>query len=200
MGICPLSARRFSVKRRAAASGTFNHPSFPSDRRRNLLCSWPCARPAALWHRGSHGNAGGRRTRWRLAKSHPPRPLALTDWRPIGSDQSRSANCSKSATVATSPCCVRIDRYSSTLLGGFLRRARTLRSAEQTKPGARDSWSQKKPSGCWVSMPKGASISGGKSLRFWVTMASQRPTIAATRTCRSSGSGSVGPAPMPRNR
>ena len=105
--------------------------------------------------------------------------------------QSRSANCSRSATVATSPCCVRIARYSSTLLGGFLRRARTFRSAEQTRPGARDSWFRKKSSGCWVSMPKGASVSGGKSFRFCVTIASQRPTIAAARTCRSSGSGSV---------
>jgi hypothetical protein len=72
-------------------------------------------------------------------------------------NQSRSANCSRSATVATKPYWVRIDKYSSTLLAGFLRRARTLRSAEQTRPGARDSWFRKKSRGA-VSQCRRAQV------------------------------------------
>ena len=117
-------------------------------------------------------------------------------------NQSRSANCSRSATVATKPYWVRIDKYSSTLLAGFLRRARTLRSAEQTRPGARDSWFRKKSSGCCVSMPKGASASGGKSFKGVVTLSRafvklwyrwclkpHVPRISRPRMLRTDGSG-----------
>lgn len=121
-----------------------------------LRCACLRGHPA-IQMREVHGNArspwtsrAGRRDRammmGQLTKAKPKRVRSA--WERDGANQSRSANCSRSATVATSPCCVRIDRYSSTLLGGFLRRARTLRSAEQTRPGARESWFRKKSSGC----------------------------------------------------
>jgi len=104
-------------------------------------------------------------------------------WSPISPyNQSRSANCSRSATVATKPCWVRIDRYSSTLLGGFLRRARTLRSAEQTKPGARDSW-------CRVAFKSGTARAqrewtkhGGHAARFLFATVSRPSRTAALVT------------------
>ena len=51
--------------------------------------------------------------------------------------QSKSAKDCNSPTVATRPCRVSVARYSSTLYGGFNSRARTLRTAPQTTPGAR---------------------------------------------------------------
>ena len=40
-----------------------------------------------------------------------------------------------------------------------------------------------------TSMPKGSTAAFGKYRKFEVTMASQRPAMAAARTCRSPGSG-----------